>query len=129
MASNDAATIDEIRAAALALEKAFSDRDAEAIRRLTSPDHISLAANYGKPVALDEQLATLAEFDHRPSDFSSLEVTLLADGAVLVNFESSLAGSWQGKPLPPRVYVTEIWLKRDGKWRQRLYQETPIAPP
>jgi len=59
---------------------------------------------------------------------SLLEVTLLGDGAALVNFENSLAGSWQGKPFPQRIYVTEIWLKRDGKWRQRLYQETPVAP-
>lgn len=129
VASREAATVDEIKTAVLELEKAFADQDVEAIRRLASPDHISLAANYGKPVALEEQLATLAEFHHRPSDFSSLEVTLLGDGAALVNFENALAGTWQGEPLPPRVYVTEIWLKRDGKWRQRLYQETPVAPP
>jgi len=128
MASNDAATVDEIKAAALELAKAFADQNVEAIRQLTSADHVSLAANYGKPVALDDQLAALAEFHHRPFEFSSLEVTLLGDGAALVNFENSLAGSWQGKPLPSRVYVTEIWLKRDGKWRQRLYQETPVAP-
>jgi len=127
MGLSDVATVEEIRGAVLALEKAFAEQDVEAIRRLVTPDHVSSAANYGKPVALEDQLATLSDFRHHPSDFSSVEVTLLGDRAAMVNFENALSGTWQGKPLPARVFVTEIWLRQDGTWRQRLYQETPIA--
>jgi hypothetical protein len=37
-------------------------------------------------------------------------------------------GTFQGRPLPERVFVSETWEKQDGSWRQQLYQETPIAP-
>jgi len=127
--SDDAATVDEIKAAVLALDEAYANHDINTIKRLTSPDHVSLAANYGKPITLAEQLETLAEFLRHPFDFSPVEVTLLGGEAALVNFENSLRGTWRGKPLSPRVYVTEIWLKLDDQWRQRLYQETPLTSP
>jgi hypothetical protein len=46
--------------------------------------------------------------------------------AALVNFENTFRGTFAGKPLPERVHASEIWINEDGRWRQRLYQETPI---
>jgi hypothetical protein len=28
--------------------------------------------------------------------------------------------------VPSPVYVGEVWVKRDGKWLQASYQETPL---
>ncbi len=44
-----------------------------------------------------------------------------------MNFRAKTVGTYKGKPLPAKVYVTEIWVKRDGRWLQCLYQETPLS--
>ena len=39
-----------------------------------------------------------------------------------------LEGTFQGKPVPPKIFVTEIVVRRDGRWLEMLYQMTPIGP-
>jgi hypothetical protein len=46
----------------------------------------------------------------------------------LRTFSAELKGTFQGKPLPPRVFATELLVKRDGKWVERFYQVTTLEP-
>jgi hypothetical protein len=43
-------------------------------------------------------------------------------------FEAELNGSFEGKPIASKVYVSEIWVKRDGAWAEKLYQVTALKP-
>jgi hypothetical protein len=47
--------------ASAALDKAFEWQSAEAIKSLTTPDHV---ADYGHPRAVEEQIATLSELKY-----------------------------------------------------------------
>lgn len=127
--ADETATKDQIKALVVEINKAFAKRDVATIKRLARADHIAVAAYRGKPVGLEEQLKSQSELKRQPSDFSPINVTMLGDSAALVTFENSLKGTWKGKPLPARVFVSEIWIHQDGKWRQRFYQETPIDSP
>lgn len=129
--ADEAATIEEVKARVHEVNKAYADRDAATIERLTTPDHIAVAQQFQKPLTIEEQLDTLGEYERKPSAFTDIEVTLLADDAAFVTYENSYAdnGFYKGEPLPPRVYVSQVWELQDGAWLQSFYQETPIVLP
>jgi Domain of unknown function (DUF4440) len=93
---------------------------------MITADHIAVIPEYGKPITFAERLATFDQYSVVKSAFTPTQVTVLGPSAVLVTYENSNQGSYAGKPLSPRVFVSQIWLKQDGKWLQQLYQETPI---
>ena len=49
---------------------------------------------------------------------------MLGPDAALVTTEQSYRGTYKGNPLPGRVFVSEVWVRVDGKWLQKFYQET-----
>jgi len=40
---------------------------------------------------------------------------------------ATVGGRFQGKPLPPNLLVSAVWVKTDGKWLELHYQETVLA--
>jgi Domain of unknown function (DUF4440) len=126
--ADNAAIVAEVTQAKVALDQAFQDRDATKIEAMVTPDHLSVTSYYGVPFTTDDQLATLAEFDAHYFDFTEPTVTVFSEDSAMVTFENSYVGTFQGRPLPSRVFVSEIWQKQNGTWLQGLYQETPIAP-
>lgn len=128
-AADEAESIAEIKAAVAAIELAFADQDLPTIERMFTPDHISIATRYGGPVLLPEQFATVDALKRTTFDVTPYQVRLIGDDAAMVTYEQSYDGTYDGVPLPPRVVVSQIWLKEDGAWKQLLYQETPIAAP
>jgi Domain of unknown function (DUF4440) len=125
-AADEAATVAQLQAAALELDKAYANQDMSTIKRMISSDSLSVAARYGGSASLAEQTKTFGELKRTNLDYTPIDVTLLGADVALVTFEKSYAGTYEGKALPPRVFVGEVWLKRDGKWLQRYYQETAI---
>jgi len=128
-AADEAATLAEIEAAALQLDQAYADQDVATIQGMIMPNHASIAPRYGGAAALDAQIETFEDLERTHFDYSPIEVELLAPNVALVTFEKSYAGTFKGASLPPRVFVSEIWLKQGATWQQRLYQETPIERP
>ena len=126
-AGDDAATIDEIRSAVFELDRAFTDHDTATIERMVTPDHVAVAARFNGEIALAEQTATVDAMQRTVSDYSPVDVRLLGDDAAFVTFEKSYTGTFAGKALIPRVFVSEVWLRQEGTWRQWFYQETPVA--
>jgi hypothetical protein len=126
--ADDAATIDEIKNAATVLDKAFTDQDVALIESMMTADHLATTPYYHKVMTVSEQLETIDEFKARLFDVTNENVDLLDDGAAVITFEKSYEGTFMGEPLPARVFVSSLWEKSDGKWLQRLYQETAIDP-
>lgn len=129
--ADEAATVAELKTMVMEVNRAYADRDAATIERMTTPDHIAVAPQFRKSLTIREQLDTLGDYKREPFDFTHIDVTLLADDAAFITYENSYreSGHYQGKALSPRVYVSQIWLKQDGVWRQSFYQETPIVSP
>ena len=124
--ADDAALMAEIKARVNELNQAFVDRDTAKIKAMMTADQIAIIPAYGKPTPIAE--VRLDQYKVVQSAFTPAQVKVLGPTAVLVTYETSNQGSYAGKPLSPRVFVSQIWLKQDGKWLQDLYQETPIAP-
>ena len=126
--AGDAETIEAINASSNALDKAFEQNDKAAIKALMTPDHISVTPYYDRPQTTDDQIASLPELKWDQRIVNNVKVSLLGDDAARRTFTADLKGSFKGKPLPAKVFATEILVKRDGKWIERFYQVTTLKP-
>jgi ketosteroid isomerase-like protein len=126
--AGDADTIAAINASSNALDKAFGERDVEAIKALMTPDHVTVTPYYDGPQSVDDQIASLPELDYGQTIVGEPSVALLGPDVALRTFIAELKGSFKGKPLPARAFVNETLVKRDGKWIERFFQVTTLKP-
>jgi hypothetical protein len=126
--AGEAETIEAINASSNALDKAFEQSDKAAIKALMTPDHISVTPYYDGPQTTDDQIASLPELKWEQKIVGGVQVSLLGDDAALRTFTADLKGSFKGKPLPTKVFATEVLVKHDGKWIERFYQVTTLKP-
>lgn len=122
--ADDAAAIAAINASSNALDEAFTNKDTETIKALMTPDHLTVTPYYDGPQTVQDQLATLGEYDWSQTIVGEPEVSLVSSGVALRTFTAKLEGTYKGKTLPAKVFVTELLVERDGKWIERLYQVT-----
>jgi len=127
--ADEASELATVRTAMQTLDTAFEKEDEATIRSLVTPDHIAIAPVYGGSATVDEQFALFSDISYSVYDASERAVMFLDPQTVITNYQVSLKGTFRGNPLPSPVFVTEIWVKQDGKWLQRLYQETPTSIP
>jgi ketosteroid isomerase-like protein len=108
----DAETI-AIVAASAALDKVFERQDADAIKSLTTPDHVAVTPYYGHPRSVEEQIATLSERKYEQTKIGDDKITLLGPDAALRTFTADLKGTFKSKLIPQRVFVTSGMARRD----------------
>jgi len=124
--ADEATDIAAIEAQRSALGKAYEDGNGDAVRALLTPDQRSVAFVYDGPLTVDEQMAVLKDLDVEVYDMIPPTVEMLGADTALVTYEQSYRGTFKGNPLPGRVFIGEVWVKVDGKWLQKFYQETII---
>lgn len=93
---------------------------------MTTPNHLATKPYLGTSQSVTEEIESLPELKIRYFHLTDIKITLVSLDAAVTTHESSLSGTFKGKPLPSRVFVSEVWLMQDGLWRQWLYQETAI---
>jgi uncharacterized protein (TIGR02246 family) len=126
--AGDAETIAAVNASSTALDEAFTKKDAAAVKALMTPDHITVTPYYDGPQTVNDQLASLSEYNWSETIVGDVNVALLGPDVALRTFVADLKGTFQGKTLPSRVFVNETLVKRDGKWLERFYQATTLKP-
>ncbi len=58
---------------------------------------------------------------------SDVRFLRIAPTVVLLTYKANQVGTDHGKPLPLAMYVSSVWVNRDGKWLNVLAQDTPEA--
>ncbi|MGV1014166.1 MAG: nuclear transport factor 2 family protein [Methyloceanibacter sp.] len=124
--ADDADTIAAVNASSNALDEAFTKKDVDTIKALMTPDHLTVTPYYDGPQTVQDQLDSLGEYDWSQTIVGEPNVSLLGPDVALRTFTADLKGTFKGKPLPARVFATELLVKRDGKWVERLYQVTTL---
>lgn len=124
--ADEAADLAAIAVQRTALGKAYETGNADAIRGLMTPDQRSVTFVYDGPQTVDEQVATMKDLKVEVYDAIPPTVEMLGPDAALVTTEQSYRGTYKGNPLPGRVFVSEVWVRDDGTWLQKFYQETII---
>jgi len=117
----------EIEKALAALNDAFVKKDADAIKKLMSDDHISVTTYYGGPVTPAQQIAALTEFKDFEYTAGKMKMTTVDKETVLITYTLAMKGTFKGKPLAAKSFVSSLWTKRDGKWVEVMYQETALG--
>ncbi len=117
---------DQILEAYQAINEAFELQDRSAIEAMTTPDHIAITSYYDGAKGLDFQLATAGDLIFTQKPIPPLVVESVGEDVAILRFSAEMHGSFKGKVLPSKAAITLIWQKVDGKWLERLYQETPI---
>jgi hypothetical protein len=117
----------DLEAAKMDLDKAFMERDVSKIRQTTTADHVAVIANHTGPMTKDQMVANLAKYHLTSFESSDVVVTMLSPDVALLNFNVKQSGTYDGIALPTRVFVSEVWLRRDGQWLQRLFQSTELS--
>ena len=124
----DADAVAAVNASSNALDAAFEKQDAETIKALMTPDHITVTPYYDGPQTVEDQIASLSEFDWQQTIVGDVDVAILSPDVALRTFTADLKGTFKGKKLPSQVFATELLVKRDGKWVERFYQVTTLKP-
>ncbi len=124
--ADEAQDIAAIGAAKSMLDAAFAGQDAAALKAMMTPDHVAVAFSYKGPQTLDEEIASLPALKIETYDSTEPRIKMLGSDAALVTQENSYRGTFKGNPLPQRVFSSEVWVRSDGKWLQKFYQETVI---
>lgn len=125
--ADDKAAIDAVNKAAVELDAAFERQNAETIETLLPPEHLAVTPYYGAPQSPADQIASLPELKFTQSVVGEVSTELLSPNAALRTFTAKVDGTFKGKPIPPALYVGELWVQRDGVWRQRFYQVTALT--
>lgn len=117
----------EIEASMKALAKAFETHDVDRIRSLMTPDHVAINSGDDHPVSVDEQMKELTKLRYSVVEIGEPTVSMIDTATALVIVGMNIEASLDGVPQPGKLIVSQIWVKRDGKWLQRLYQETAVG--
>lgn len=126
-AKEDEGGVKEIRQAMRSLNDAFAKGQPDAIKRLTTGEHVAITPYYGGPRSIAEQLKNLADLKVPDYVAGEIDVQLLTKETALVTYPLTQKGTYQGKPVAPKNYVAAVWVYKDGKWLEASYQETPLA--
>ncbi|MGD9502109.1 MAG: nuclear transport factor 2 family protein [Methyloceanibacter sp.] len=126
--ADDAQAIDAINKAAASLDTAFEKDDAGTVKQLMTADHIAVTPYYDGPQTVAEQIASLPDFAYEQTIAGDVSVAMLGPDAALRSFAAELNGTFKGRPMPARVFVSSIWVKQDGAWAEKFYQVTALRP-
>lgn len=123
-AAAPARTADILEANVKAEWEAFKNKDKRAYSDLLAEDFIAVEDD-GQ--GMRKKNTTVGEVDQSVVSkyyLVALQVLPLGADAALVTYELTIEFPPKTPVRIKRVLVSELWLKRDGKWKLRYYQET-----
>jgi hypothetical protein len=125
---DDVAKVETIDNVVAQLDAAFEAQNVNAAKALMTPDHLSVTPYYGTPQSADEVLASLPDLKYEQTDESEPKVVLLGDDAAMRTLTAKVDGTFKGEPFSYKVFITAILVRQNGKWLERFYQVTRLAP-
>jgi hypothetical protein len=115
----------EVQKSLQALNAAFVKRDLAVMKRLMADDHVAITPYYGM-VDREAQLKNLPETKITTYKEAGLKVTLLTKDVARVTYRLTTKGTYKRTSISGNSYALAIWVKRDGRWQEVSYQETPM---
>jgi ketosteroid isomerase-like protein len=122
----DDAAVAAVKQAEQRISQAFANKDVTTIKQMITPDHIAITPYYHQGLNADQMIAALDDAKITKVTIEESEVRPLDGNVALVTEIRSYQGTYKDSPYPARVYVSAIWVKRDGAWRTTFYQETAL---
>lgn len=120
--------IDDLMAIEKRLWTAWSKKDGEPFKKALDANAVQIVAGTAPLVGRDAivKAITAQSCELRSFKFDDSVLHRLGRDAVAVSYTATQDATCEGKALPPKLRATSIYLKKQGRWMQRYYQETPI---
>jgi len=118
-------TAEDVERSVQTILKAFNKGDVDTVKGLMTKDHVVILT-YARFDNGADQLKVLSNWKTSEYKIDGLKVKTLTKDVALVSFQATIKGTYKGKELPSPVQVGQVWVRRDGKWLQASYQETPL---
>ena len=106
---------------------AWKARDSAFFRTFLSDDHVELGvlgrsnkARVVETVATPRCVVTSYSVDN-------LQVTRFDANTALVTYHATQATTCNGQPVPSPAWVSSLYIRRAGRWRNAVYQQTPVG--
>jgi ketosteroid isomerase-like protein len=122
----DDTAIKDVEKAMSALNDAFQKQDAVTIKKYLADDHIGVTPYYGGPQTAQEQIDSLKDLKLSEYTPGKMRFNSLNKDTVLITYELTMKGTFKGKDMARKSYVSAVWVKKDGGWREAFYQETAL---
>jgi ketosteroid isomerase-like protein len=116
----------DVEGAVHAIQTAFNNGDVDTLKRLMTEDHVTILT-YARYSNAADQLKDLSDWKFSAYKIDGLRVNALTSDVALVWHQATIKGTYRGKEVPSPVQVAQVWVKRDGRWVQASYQETPAG--
>jgi hypothetical protein len=102
----------------------IEDPTPDRMKTMVTPEALSVDAGGVVPIsAFYDMWGQIQVTSHSTSN---MQVIALGDDAALVTYVLTQSGTMMGQPLPPVVYATTAWARREGTWLAAFHQE--VAP-
>lgn len=118
--------VKDVEKALRELNDAFVSRDAAVLKKLMTEDHVSITS-YAHKEGRKQQIAALPNFKIDKYSTEGMKSQTISKNTVLLTYRVKYQGSYKGTSLPARCLASSLWVMRDGRWQEVLYQETPIS--
>ena len=129
LGQSKASTNAELEKYIISLDKsgweAWKNNDPSWFQANTTEEFLSINSD---GVSNKEQVvkSTLADCKVKSFSLADFKFVLLNNNAVLLTYVANQDGTCGGKGLSPKVRVSVNYVRRNGKWLEALYMETPI---
>jgi hypothetical protein len=84
-------------------------------------------------IASDGELHTKAEVmpligDVKIEDYSLTDFKVLPIGerCAIITYRADIRATYKGQYFPPKLYMSSVWVRRQGSWRLTFHQATPV---
>ena len=128
-AQGNNANDEKVHAQIIALEtagwQAWKDKDATWGKKNTTEDFIMVFGNGIRNKAASVA-ATATECQVKSFSLSNFQFVMLNENAVLMTYTALQDAVCNGKTSVPKVQASVNYVKRDGKWLEAFYTETPV---
>ena len=125
-ASADTALKDLLEAKIKAEWEALKNKDRKAYAELLADDYQGVEVDGRGERNKIQALNELSDENVYEYTLWSLKVTPLGPEAAMVNYTVTMQFPPKAQVRYARVYITEIWVKRAGQWKELHYQETHV---
>lgn len=111
-----------------ALWTAWGKANGEAFEQGMTEDAVTIVAGVGPTFGRAAIVAEVDSNECQLKSFDFTEVTLrkLGRSVAIISYKATQDLICGETKLPPNVYVSNVYVKKKGKWLGTKYQETPI---
>ncbi len=117
-------TASKIEALSRKAWEAFKAKDKDAYSKLLTDDFTGLEIDGKGPRNKTAGVAEAESYQINNYEISGFKTTSLGPNAALATYTVNANAVIDGKPVQEKFDVGEVWVKRDGDWKQLYYQES-----